>query len=173
MYCIERSVESDLSEGVSMDGLGFYRVGNWCHRHRVPGVPWLMKALTRVVHSAHVPCEASIGRTSMLGYRGLGVVIHHRAVIGENVIVGSHVVIGGRSGHEMVPVIGDDVFIGAGACILGPVKVGDGSVIGANAVVIHDVEPHTVVAGVPATTIRTGVDPRDYGDLPDTIRARR
>lgn len=156
-----------------MDGLGFYRVGHWCHKHRIPMVPWTMKALTRLIHSAHIPCEATIGGTSMLGYRGLGVVIHQRAIIGQNVIIGSHVVIGGRSGHEDVPVIGDDVFIGAGACILGPVHVGNSSVIGANAVVIRDVEPNTIVAGVPAKTIRTGVDPRDYGDLPDTIRSRR
>jgi len=155
-----------------MDGLGFYRVGNWCHRHGVPVVPWLMKALTRLIHSAHVPPQATIGRTSMLGYRGLGVIIHPRAVIGENVIVGSHVTIGGRSGHEVVPVIGDNVFIGAGACILGPIKVGDGAVIGANAVVIRDVEPRSVVAGVPARVIRTDVDSRAYGDLPDSIRRR-
>ena len=155
-----------------MDGLGFYRVGNWSYRHGVPVVPWLMKGLTRLIHSSHIPSQATIGRTSMLGYSGLGVVIHPRAVIGENVIIGSHVTIGGRSGHHDVPVIGNDVFVGAGACILGPIRVGDGSVIGANAVVIENVEPRCVVAGVPAKVVRTDVDSRDYGDLPDSIRER-
>ena len=109
----------------------------------------------------------------MLGYSGLGSVIHQRAVIGDNVMIGSHATIGGRSHFEDVPVIDDDVFIGAGACVLGPVRVGRGAVIGANAVVIEDVPARSVVAGVPAKVIRTDVDSRDYGDLPDAIRARR
>lgn len=156
-----------------MDGLSFYRLGNWCHRHHVPLVPTVMKACTRLLFCAHVPCEASIGKGTMLGYSGLGSVVHQRAVIGSNVMIGSHATIGGRSHFEGVPVIEDDVFIGAGACVLGPVRVGRGAVIGANAVVIEDVPARSVVAGVPARVIRSEVDSRDYGDLPDAIRARR
>jgi serine O-acetyltransferase len=132
-----------------------------------------MKACTRVFLCALVPSEATIGPGTMLGYGGLGSVIHQRSVIGANVMVGSHVTIGGRSRLHEVPVIEDDVFIGAGACILGPVHVGRGAVIGANAVVIEDVPPRTVVAGVPARIIRENVDSRDYGDLPDDIRSRK
>jgi len=156
-----------------MDGLLFYRIGNWCHRHHVPLVPLAMKACTRLFFCAHVPCEATIGKGTMLGYSGLGSVVHQRAVIGRNVMIGSHVTIGGRSHLEGVPVIEDDVFIGAGACVLGPVRVGHGAVIGANAVVIEDVAARDVVAGVPARVIRSDADSREYGDLPDTIRARK
>ena len=156
-----------------MDGLVFYRIGHWCHRHNVPLMPKVMKASTRLFFSAHVPSEASIGKGTMLGYSGLGSVVHQRAVIGSNVMIGSHVTIGGRSRLEEVPIIEDDVFVGAGACILGPVRVGRGAVIGANAVVIEDVPARAVVAGVPARVIRAEVDSRDYGDLPDTIRARK
>jgi len=156
-----------------MDGLWFYRVGNWCCRHGIPLLPAVMKACTRLFFHAHVPCEATIGKGTMLGYSGLGSVIHQRAVVGSNVMIGSHVTIGGRSRLPEVPIIEDDVFIGAGACILGPVRVGKGAVVGANAVVIEDVPARAVVAGVPAKVIRTNVDSRDYGDLPDDIRARK
>lgn len=156
-----------------MDGLGFYRIGHWCVRHNVPLVPSFMQLLTRVVFASHVPSESHIGPGTMLAYGGIGVIVHPRAVIGRNTLVGPHVVIGGRSHHERVPVIGDDVYIGVGAKVLGPVSVGSGAVIGAGAVVIEDVLPNTVVAGVPSRVIRSGIDPRDYCDLPDAIRARK
>ncbi len=155
-----------------MSGLFFYRIGNWALRHRVPLVPLLMKAASRIVFGSHLPSAATIGRSSMLGYGGLGTVIHDRAVIGENVMVGPHVTVGGRSRKEGVPVVADDVFIGTGACIIGDVRVGRGAVIGANTVVIEDVPECTVVAGVPARVIRTDVDSSDYGDLPNQLRAR-
>jgi len=68
------------------------------------------------------------------------------------------VTIGGRGGFHEVPVIGNDVFLSArGATILGPVKIGDGSIIGANAVVLHDVPAHAVAAGNPARVIKQNV----------------
>jgi serine O-acetyltransferase len=84
----------------------------------------------------------------------MGIVIHRRVVIGEDCMIGQHVTIGGRSGHYEVPVLGNNVFVGVGAKVLGPIKVGDHAVIGANAVVLHDVPPHAVVAGVPARIIK-------------------
>jgi len=67
------------------------------------------------------------------------------------------VTIGGRGGFYEVPVIGNDVFIGTGATILGPVKIGDGSIIGANAVVLRDVPAHAAAAGNPARVIKQNV----------------
>lgn len=61
-----------------------------------------------------------------------------------------------------VPVIGDNVYIGAGAKVLGNVKVGSGSVIGANEVVVHDVPPRCVEAGIPARIIKENIDINDY-----------
>ena len=84
----------------------------------------------------------------------MGIVIHRRVVIGDNCEIAQHVTIGGRSGHADVPVIGNQVFIGAGAKVLGPIRIGDGAIIGANAVVLKDVPPLAVVAGVPARIIK-------------------
>ncbi len=147
-----------------------YRVGNWCHRHRVPLLPRLAKGVIFVVFSAVVPSQTAIGRDTHLSYGGLGTVLHPRAVIGDGVLVGPNVTIGGRSGHTEVPVIGDHVFIGAGARILGPVHVGDGAVIGANAVVVRDVEPRSAVGGVPAKVIKTDIDVNDFATMPGARR---
>jgi serine O-acetyltransferase len=87
----------------------------------------------------------------------MGVVIHRRTVIGNNCEISHHVTIGGRGGFYEVPAIGNDVFIGAGATILGPVKIGDGAIIGAHALVLHDVPPHAVAAGNPARIIKQNV----------------
>jgi serine O-acetyltransferase len=57
------------------------------------------------------------------------------------------------------PVLGDGVFVGAGAKVLGSVRVGDGARIGANAVVVHDVPPHATVVGIPARVVRTRIPP--------------
>lgn len=84
----------------------------------------------------------------------MGVVIHSRAVIGENCTIAQQVTIGGRSGIFNVPIIGNNVYLGAGCKVLGDVHVGDNVVIGANAVVIHDVPENAIVAGVPAKVLR-------------------
>ena len=73
--------------------------------------------------------------------------------IGENCWINQQVTIG-YSGKGRAPVIGDNVMVTCGAKVLGPITVGDNAVIGANAVVIRDVEPDTVVGGVPAHRIR-------------------
>jgi serine O-acetyltransferase len=78
-------------------------------------------------------------------------------VIGDDVVVGSNVTIGGRSGHSQLPVIGAGAYIGTGARILGPVCIGQNSVIGANAVVLQDVPANSVAVGIPARIIRENI----------------
>ncbi|MDW3686379.1 serine acetyltransferase [Cupriavidus sp. CV2] len=127
------------------------------HRLRcigVPIVPTLIQILIRLVFNSVVHPDTVIGKGSKLAYGGIAVVIHRRARIGCNVLIGQCVTVGGRSGHVDVPVIEDGVYIGAGAQILGPIVVGKNSVIGANAVVLSDVPANAIVAGVPAKIIR-------------------
>jgi serine O-acetyltransferase len=101
-----------------------------------------------------LPAGTRLGRGVKLNYSGLGTVLHARVVVGDRVEIGPGVVIGGRSKIHEVPVIEDDVLIGVGAKILGPVRVGRGAVIGANAVVLHDVPAGAVVGGIPARILR-------------------
>ena len=72
------------------------------------------------------------------------------------------VTVGGRSGSIGVPRLGDNVYIATGAKILGDIDIGDYVIIGANAVVIHSIPSGSVVAGVPARIIKTGLTPEEF-----------
>lgn len=139
-----------------------YRLGNYCYRKNIPIIPKVINILIRVIYRCAIYSETSIGKRTLFGYGGIGVVIHKRAVIGENCVIGTNVTIGGRTKSKEVPVIGDDVYIATGAKVLGNVKVGNECVIGANAVVIHDVPDNCVVAGIPAKVIKTNIEINDF-----------
>ncbi len=131
--------------------LFFYRLAFWMYQKRIPLLPQVVnKLFVRVLFSCQIGLGAVIGRGVDLGYGGLGVVIHHRSVIGDNVGIGSCVTIGGRSGRHQVPIIGDGTLVGSGAKILGPVTIGRNCRIGANAVVLQDVPDNHLAVGVPA-----------------------
>ena len=131
-----------------------HKIGNFCVRYKIPFVPFVAKLLIRLIYNCAVDPSTIIGKGTKFAYGGIATVIHKKAVIGENVMIGQCVTIGGRSGIKTLPVIGDGVYIGAGAKILGDVRIDDHSVIGANAVVINDVGKNTVFAGVPAREIK-------------------
>lgn len=158
--------------------LAIHSLAHWLHRHHVPLLPKVLTLFNRVVFAAQVPAETRIGRGVRLNYSGLGTILHPRVVIGDRVEISAGVVVGGRSEIWEVPVIEDDVVIGVGAKVLGPIRVGRGAVIGANAVVLVDVPPGAVVGGVPARVLRPGGSPglsaderrelADMGALDDT-----
>lgn len=133
--------------------LKIFRIANWLYCHQVPFVPRLLYAVNRVIFSIALPPSVQVGSGVLFGYSGLGIVVHARTKIGNRVKVSQNVTLGGRSGHLDVPVIEDDVEIGAGACVLGPIRVGAGAKIGANAVVLRDVPAGAIVVGIPAREI--------------------
>lgn len=85
---------------------------------------------------------------------GVGLVVHQDVVIGSDCTLRNGVTIGERRPHEGVPMLCNEVNIGVNAVILGPVTLGNGSVIGAGSVVIQSVDPGSIVAGNPARLIR-------------------
>lgn len=98
---------------------------------------------------------ASIGRGLFIDH-GMGVVVGETAVVGDNVLLYQGVTLGGTGIQKgkRHPTVGDNVVIGAGAKVLGDIKIGDNSYIGANAVVIRDVPPNSTVVGVPGRITR-------------------
>lgn len=112
----------------------------FCRRH----VPVLSK-LARVLFNSDIHCRLP-GDVHMP--HPYGIVLHRQAVIGHRVTIMQQVMIGGRDGDpNIAPVIDDDVTIGAGARILGDVRIGKGATIGANAVVTRDIPPGATVVG--------------------------
>jgi serine O-acetyltransferase len=134
----------------------FFRLSRWLYLRHIPILPRLIYIFNRVMFSVVLPPSVEVGRNVVFGYSGLAIVVHKRAKIGNNVIIGPNVTIGGRSGLEQVPVVKDNVVIGAGARILGPVTLGVGAQIGANAVVLRDVPDNAVAVGIPARIVDKG-----------------
>lgn len=130
-----------------------YRVARWLADRGVPALPRLIDYINRLVFACWVPHEATIGRDVVLGYGGLGIVIHQDSVIGDRVHIDQGVTIGGNATEFGVARIGNDVYVGAGAKILGPITVGKNTRVGANSVVIQDVPAEMTVVGIPGRVV--------------------
>ena len=124
-----------------------------------PGVlALLMRKVARFQHlvlsvltGSDVDVGVRFGRNLRLPHP-TGVVIHRDVVIGDDCMVMQQVTLG-QLAADGVPVIGSRVYIGSGAKVLGPVQIGDGARIGANAVVLHDVPAGATAVGVPAREV--------------------
>ena len=98
-----------------------------------------------IIFSCNIPYKTKIGKNVIFNHRALGVVLHPNAIIGNDVYIEHHVLLGQRTGNNNnAPIIEDNVVIGAYAIILGGVKVGKGSVIGAGSLVLDDIPPETL-----------------------------
>lgn len=140
----------------------FYRFSRWLFTHRVPVAPEILDHLNTYLFHCYIPHTVEAGEGLELAYWGIGIVIHPKVKIGKNVFIGQQVTIGGRGGNPNLPRIGDNVLIATGAKVLGDIEIGSGSVVGANAVVIHSVPPRSIVAGVPARVVRENIEIRQY-----------
>ena len=115
---------------------------------RIPFVNHLLRVLTTVLYSIEIGNEAKLG-TGVDFVHSLGTVVGGTSTIGDHVVfLGNNTV--GNAKNNGYPCIEDDVTVGAGARILGPVRVGKGAVIGANAVVLIDVPAGGTATGIPA-----------------------
>lgn len=126
---------------------------------KLPILPKLIMLFIRIVYGCRLSPYTKIGTGCYLANGGIAVAIHDRSIIGNNVTIGQCVVLGGSAGHHGVPIVEDDAYIAPGAKVLGPVRIGHGAIVGANAVVTRDVPPHTFVGGVPARIIKENIQP--------------
>lgn len=126
----------------------------WFHRHKMYRARGLVNFMTRVLCSCDIATTATIGEGTLFVHYGIGVVIGGEAKIGRNVRILQNVTLGDNGSQPGMPTIEDDVYIGAGAKIIGPVTIGRGAVIGANSVVTKDIPAGSIAAGIPARIIR-------------------
>ena len=152
-----------------------HRVAHALNESGVPVVPRTMAAVARTVTGIEIHPRADVGDGLFIDH-GMGVVIGETAEIGENVTLYQGVTLGGTgfATGKRHPTVEDNVTIGSGAKLLGPIRVGHGAKIGANAVVVHDVPPNSTVVGNPGHPVRVdGRKPEgpdaDWVHLPDPI----
>jgi len=145
-------------------------------RMGLKGLARFVSHIGRFLTGIEIHPGAQIGRRFFIDH-GMGVVIGETAEIGADVTLYHGVTLGGVSLEKVKrhPTIEDNVVIGAGAKVLGNITIGAHSRIGANAVVVKPVPPHSVVVGVPGQIIRRAYEspepPIDlkHADLPDAI----
>lgn len=152
-----------------------HRVAHALHDAGVPVLPRALAMATRALTGVEIHPAAEIGAGLFIDH-GAGVVVGETAQIGENVTLYQGVTLGGTgfATGKRHPTVEDNVTIGSGAKLLGPIVVGHGAKIGANSVVINDVPPNSTVVGNPGHPVRVeGRRPEgpdtDWIHLPDPI----
>jgi serine O-acetyltransferase len=164
-----------LTSWAGVQALLAHRAAHALLEARVPLLPRAIAYVTRAVTGVEIHPAAQIGREFFIDH-GSGVVIGETAVVGNCVTLYQGVTLGGTGFQrgKRHPTLGDNVTVGSGAKLLGPIAVGDGAKVGANTVVVEDVPPGATVVGNPGHTVRVegrrveGPD-ADWIHLPDPI----
>ncbi|NVM52840.1 MAG: serine O-acetyltransferase [Candidatus Helarchaeota archaeon] len=170
-----RSIVEVLTSYPGTHAVLLHRIAHFFWEIGLPFVPRYLSHIARQITAIEIHPGAEIGKDFFIDH-GSGTVIGETTEIGDNVTIYSTVTLGGTSLKQKKrhPTIGNDVVIGTGAKVLGPVKIGNNVKIGANSVVTKDVPDNAVVVGVPGRIVaRNGkkIPKIDlaHGDLPDPI----
>jgi serine O-acetyltransferase len=153
-WCYDRRDWKGVVKVILTDGSAamiLYRLMQWSCRLRIVPLEMLFNKMNSVFCSCIIGRGADFGPGFVL-IHSQGVVINGQVRGGSNIYVEHQVTIGAE--RRQSPLLGNNVFIGAGAKIIGPVTIGDGARVGANAVVVHDVPTGATVAGIPARVVR-------------------
>ena len=141
----------------------FHRIANFFSMAKFDLIARIISQLSRFLTGIEIHPKASIGKNLFIDH-GMGVVIGETSEIGDNVTIYHAVTLGGISPSiksneqrdvKRHPTLKNNVVIGAGAQILGPITIGEYAKVGANAVVTHDVPSHAVMIGIPAKNIKS------------------
>jgi serine O-acetyltransferase len=160
----------------------FYRLAHWLWQRRWHLAGRFVSHLGRVLTGIEIHPGAMIGRRLFIDH-GMGVVIGETAEIGDDCTLYNGVTLGGtrptreQGGQKRHPTVGNNVIIGSGARVLGPIRIGDGARVGAGAVVLKEVPDGATMVGNPARQVgrRTAEEPLTFepygvsGEIPDPI----
>jgi len=137
-----------------LHAIWLHRIANWLHRRGVPVIPRLLSHFGRFITGIEIHPGATVGRRVFIDH-GMGTVIGETSEIGDDVLLYQGVTLGGtgKQRGKRHPTLGNNVVVGVGAQILGAITIGDGSKVGAGAVVLKDVPPDCTVVGVPGRVV--------------------
>jgi serine O-acetyltransferase len=133
----------------------WHRVAHFLWRHNLKFAARLVSQVTRFFTGIEIHPGATIGKGFFIDH-GMGVVIGETAEIGDNCLIYHGVTLGGtgKDKGKRHPTIGNNVLIGAGAKLLGPITIGDNAMIGAGSVVLEEVKPDMTVTGTKARAVK-------------------
>jgi serine O-acetyltransferase len=146
---------AEVIKALMTDGSGAmvcYRAMQAARRHNSPVLEMFFNKVNSSVNNCIIGRGADFGPGFVL-IHATGVVINGEVRGGARVFLEHQVTMGAERGDS--PELGDDIFVGAGAKVVGSVHIGSGAKVGANAVVVHDVDPDTTVVGIPAKPVRS------------------
>ncbi len=147
-----------------------HRLSHRLYRWGVPLLPRVLSQISRFFTGIEIHPGATIGRRFFIDH-GTGVVIGETSEIGDDVLLYQGVTLGGTGNErgKRHPTLGNNVVVGAGAKVLGNIRIGDNVKIGAGSVVVHAVPDHSTVVGVPGRVVRVRPEggPLEHGRLPD------
>jgi serine O-acetyltransferase len=154
-YKPEKFLSILLSDGTS--AVLFYRMQQFFRKIGLGFIGGLFIEINKLFNGCVIGLRAEFG-PGLVIMHPYGIVINSEVMGGENIVMESGVVIGSaRNGVPVeAPVLGSNIFIGAGAKLLGGIKIGDNVKIGANAVVLEDVPDGATVVGIPAKAVKRG-----------------
>ena len=156
-----------------LKAIRLHRLANWFYRRNMFFMArWISQRASKKT-GVEIHPAVKIGKRFFIDH-GTGVVIGETAIIGDDVTIYQGVTLGGtgKDTGKRHPTIGNNVMIGAGAKVLGPLEIGDNSRIAAGAVVLADIPPNSTAVGVPARVVkRDGVriDDLDQVHIPDPV----
>ena len=132
-----------------------HRLAHWCYRHDLKFLARAISQRSRRRTGIEIHPGATIGRRLVIDH-GMGIVIGETAEIGDDCLIYHGVTLGGtgKDVGKRHPTIGNNVLIGTGAKVLGPIKVGDNSRIAANSVVLREIPEDSTAVGIPARVVR-------------------
>ena len=132
-----------------------HRLAHWCYRHDLKFLARAISQRSRRRTGIEIHPGATIGRRLVIDH-GMGIVIGETAEIGDDCLIYHGVTLGGtgKDVGKRHPTIGNNVLIGTGAKVLGPIKVGDNSRIAANSVVLKEIPEDSTAVGIPARVVR-------------------
>lgn len=147
-----------------------HRLAHWCYRHDLKFLARAISQRSRRRTGIEIHPGATIGRRLVIDH-GTGIVIGATTEIGDDCLLYQCVTLGGTgiTTGKRHPTLGNNVMVGSGAKILGPIKIGDNSRVAANAVVLRDVPENSTVVGVPGRVVRVNGEKLDHVHTPDPV----